>query len=171
MGCSCEGKSMRTEVWNCGAEGPIDVPVDAAGCPTVERFCKLQAGATALAVAAGAAIAATITVVNLVAARIRGLVMEASDPAAPIATSLGGSLLAQIGITGITVLGTNMLSGECPATRWAYDATGPGGVGTMAQYKGDLGTAGGTVVFAGINRSASALNFWACVDIDGVKAN
>lgn len=160
------------EVWACGDGGrPVEVPVDAAGCPTVQRYCKIQAGATALAVLAGAAITATITVVNLISARIRGMVLEASDPAAPIATSLGGSLLAQIGITGITVLGTNMISGECAGSRWAYDTTGPGGMGTGSFYQGDLGTAGGTVIVTGINRSASTLNFWATVDIDGVKAN
>ncbi len=158
------------ETW-CMPDGPVNVAVDAGGCPISERYCKLQSGATALAVAAGAVFTLTITVTNLVSARIRGMIVEASDPAAPIATSLGGSLLANIGITGVTVLGTNMISGEVPATRWAHDATGPGGVGTAAQYKGDLGTAGGTVIITGINRSASALNIWGQVDIDGVKAN
>lgn len=166
MGCNCNG----TEVWACGDQGqPVEVQVDAAGCPVAQRFCKLQAGATALAIVAGAAFTATVTVTNLTSARIRGMVMEASDPLAPIATSLGGSLLALIGITGITVLGAQMLTGESPATRWAKDATGPGGIGTASFYRGDLGTAGGTVLVAGIARTASALNYWVSVDIDGVR--
>lgn len=161
---SCECKE---EIWNCG-DGPVAVAVDAGGCPIGERFCKLQAGALA-AVATGAAFTITITVTNLVSARIRGLVIQASDPLAPILASLGMDLTGQIAITGIAVLGQQNISGECNATRWGAQATGPGGVGTGAFYKGDLGTAGGTVIITGVNRSASTLNVWATCDIDGVR--
>lgn len=148
----------------------VAVKVDAGGVPIGDRYCKLQAGATALAVAAAAVFTMTITVTNLVWARLRGMVISASDPLAPILASLSDSFVSHVGITGITILGHQSISGECNADRWARDATGPGGVGTGAQYKGDLGTAGGTVIVTGINRSANALNIWTTIDIDGVRA-
>lgn len=163
--CEC-----NYEAWSCGPLGSaVAVKVDAGGVPIGDRYCKLQAGATDLAVAAGAVITLTVTVTNLVWARIRGLVISASDPAAPILASLSDSFVSHIGITGIEVLGSQNISGECNADRWARDATGPGGVGTGSQYKGDLGTAGGVVLITGINRSASALNIWCTIDIDGVR--
>ena len=164
--CEC-----NYEVWTCGTMGAaVAVKVDAGGIPIGDKFCKLQAGATALAVAAAATFTMTVTVTNLVWARIRGLVISASDPAAPILASLMDSFVSHIGITGIEVLGSQNISGECNADRWARDATGPGGVGTGSFYKGDLGTAGGTVIVTGINRSAAALNIWTTVDIDGVRS-
>lgn len=161
--CSCE-----TENW-CDRNGPVPVQVDSAGCPLSERYCKIQAGGTALAIAAGAAFTITITITNLVSARVRGMTMEAAGTAGPIAAQVSPSLLNYIGVNSILILGTQMLSGEVHATRWARDATGPGGVGTRQWYPGDLGTAGGLAVIVGINRSVVEVNIWAAIDIDGMK--
>jgi len=162
-GCSC-----ANEVWDCQG-GPVAVPVDARGCPLEPQYCKQQAGAFAT-VAAGAAFAITIAVGNLVSAKVRSFFMEASDPAAPVAASPPGSLLQNVGVTGITILGNQVITGEVPATRYAHDTEGPGGCGIQQSYRGNLGTAGGVVLVTGVNRSAVPLTIWAAVDIDGVKA-
>ncbi len=153
------------EIWQC-QDGPVTVAVDSDGCPLESTYCKIQAGNTALAVAAAAPFAIAITITNLVFARVRGFIMQASDPAA---APLTNNMLEQVGITGIDVLGNQMVSGEVPASRYAKDVTGPGGVGLQQLYRGDVGTAGGVITVAGVNRSAVALNIWAGVDITGKK--
>ncbi len=160
---SMEG--ARHEIWQC-QDGPIKVAVDAQGCPLDSQYCKIQAGSTALGVATAATFLITIAVTNLVFARTRGVLMNASDPAAiPLL-----NIKDQIGITSIIVLGNEMLSGEVPLSRYLNDTTGPGNVGTAQLYRGDLGTAGGTVAIAGINRSPVAVNIWGSIDITGKKA-
>lgn len=152
------------EIWQC-QDGPVRVAVDSDGCPLESTYCKIQAGGVALAVLTLATFTITITITNLVFARVRGLVMAASSPvAAPILDTLD-----QVGITSIDVLGNQMISGEVPASRYAKDVTGPGGVGTQQLYRGDVGTAGGVITIAGINRSLVTLNIWAAVDISGKK--
>lgn len=153
------------EVWSC-QDGPIVVAVDSAGCPLDSQYCKIQAGAVALAVAAGATFSITITVRNLIFAKVRGFNMEASDPAAVPLTGR----LELVGVTSIDVLGNEMLTGEVPGSRFKNDSTGPGGVGTGQLYRGDLGTAGGDVVVQGINRGTVVINVWASIDITGKKS-
>ena len=154
------------EIWDCQG-GPQQILVDSDGCPLDSSYCKIQAGNTALAVAAGAAFTIPIVVTNLVFARVRGFIMQASDPAA-VAADL--DMLPTIGVTGIDVLGNQMISGEVPGTRFRNDTQGPGGIGIQQLYRGDLGTAGGAVTVVGINRSAVAVDVWAAIDITGKKA-
>lgn len=116
------GRGGDHEVWLC-QDGPITVAVDSDGCPLESTYCKIQAGNTALAIATGAPFTILIAVTNLVFARVRGFIMESNDPAAGTI----GSMLAGIGVTGIDVLGNQMISGEVPGNRYARDVNGPGG--------------------------------------------
>jgi hypothetical protein len=156
-GCSCE-------TWNCN-EGPVDVAVDASGCPIEQKYCKQLVGDTALAVAAGATFTLTLTLDNLVEARIRGLMMEATDPAAAIP---GISALPNIEINQITLLQNQIVSGQVNGSRFATDTNGPNGHGFASFVRGAIGTAGGSLVIIGINRSAVALDINATADIDGI---
>lgn len=157
--CHCE-----TEVWQCQG-GPIDVAIDAAGCPVSPKYCKQHAGSRALAVATGAAFTITIAVGNLSEARVRAFIMEASDPAALIP---GISALPNVEVTGITLLQNTLVSGQITASRFAHDVTGPNFSGLSSWVRGKMGTAGGTLVVTGVNRSAITLEIWAAVDVDGV---
>ncbi len=156
--------SCGCETWNC-ADGPIDVDVDASGCPIDTQYCKQLVGDTALAVAAGGPFTLTLTLDNLVEARIRGLMMEATDPAAAIP---GISALPNIEINAITLLQNQIVSGQVNGSRFATDTQGPNGRGFASFVRGTIGTAGGNLVITGINRSAAVLDINATADIDGI---
>lgn len=156
-GCSCE-------TWNC-QEGPVDVAVDASGCPIDTKYCKQLVGDYALAIVAGAPFTLTLILNNLVEARIRGLMMEATAPGAAIP---GISALANIEINGITLLQNTIVSGQINGSRFATDTQGPNGRGFSSFIRGVMGTAGGNLVITGINRSAVILDINATADIDGV---
>jgi hypothetical protein len=156
------------EIWQC-QDGPITVAVDANGCPLDSLYCKIQAGATTLALAAGAPAVITIIVTNLIFARVRGLVMQASQPAL-VAPGGDGGLLDYVGVTAINILGNEHVSGEVAASRYAHDSTGVRGEGQGQYFRGDLGTAGANSLITVINRSAVAINVWATHDISGKKS-
>lgn len=156
------------EIWQC-QDGPITVEVDAAGCPLNNLYCKIQAGATTLALAAGATAVITVIVTNLIFARVRGLVLQASQPGLVAPVGEGG-LLDYVGVTGINILGNEHISGEVPATRYAHDSTGVRGEGTGQYFRGDLGTAGADSLITVVNRSAVIINVWAGHDISGKKS-
>ncbi len=158
------GQACGCETWNC-TDGPVDVDVDASGCPIDTKYCKQLVGDYALAVGAGAAFTLTLTVDNLVEARVRGLMMEATDPAAAIP---GLSALPNIEINGITLLQNTIVSGQVNGSRFATDTNGPNGRGFSSFVRGPMGTAGGNLVITGINRSAVALDINATADIDGI---
>ncbi len=157
--CACE-----VETWNCD-DGPIDVAIDASGCPINPKYCKQHAGAEDLLVAAGAIYTLTIAVTNLTKARVRAIILEASDPAAAIP---GLSALPQLTVTSILLLQNQLISGTVPANRFAHDVTGPNFAGLSAWVRGAMGTAGGILTILGVNRSSIALNVYGSVDIDGI---
>ena len=157
--CACE-----VETWNCDG-GPIDVAIDASGCPISPKYCKQHAGGQALAVGIGAAFTITIAVTNLNEARVRGILMEATAPGAAIP---GISALPNIEVNSMILLQNQLISGFVPGTRFAHDVTGPNFSGFSAFVRGKMGTAGGVLVVQGVNRSAVVLDIYASVDIDGV---
>ena len=159
-----KGTECGCETWNC-SDGPIDVDVDASGCPIDTKYCKQLVGDTALAVLAGAAFTLTLTLDNLTQARIRGYMMEATDPAAAIP---GLSALPNIEINSMVLLQNQIVSGQVNGSRFATDTNGPNGKGFSSFVRGTIGTAGGSLVVTGINRSAVALDINATADIDGI---
>lgn len=158
--CGCE-----YEVWDCQG-GPIEVMVDSEGCPIDQSYCKVQIGPAAVtAIAAGATAVITITTNDFSKAKVRGMVMQASDPAAV----LGADWLNQLGVSGIRIQGIENIDGEIPATRFREDATGSN-VGTGQAYRGNLGSSGGDALITVINRSAATtLNVWVALDVNAVR--
>lgn len=158
--CGCE-----YEVWDCQG-GPIEVMVDSEGCPIDQSYCKVQIAAAAVtSIAAAATAVITITTNDFSKAKVRGLVLQASDPAAAGI----GEALDQIGVTGIRIQGIENIDGEVPGSRFRHDATGSN-VGTGQAYRGNLGSSGGDGLITVINRStATTLNVWAAFDVNAVR--
>ena len=157
--CGC-----KYEVWNMQCQGgPIQVMVDDAGCPIQQQFCKVQAGANALAIAAGAPFTITIVVTNFTEAMVSGLVLSAIDPAT------GVDALAGLDVNSIQIQGTENINGPITGERFRRDATGDRR-GTGQSYRGRLGTTGGNLVITGLNRGPVTVDINATIDINAVRS-
>lgn len=156
-------QGKRKEYWACQA-GLTEVVVDDHGCPTVDKFCKTQAGDIATGIVTGAAFTLTITLGNFIEALVRGLVIQAFDEAAGNA-----DILHTVTITSIVIMGTEQLgNATVGAERYRADATGAV-EGTGQAYRGRLGTTGGAMIILGVNNSAVTITVIATIDVNAVR--
>lgn len=157
--CEC-----NYEIWDCQG-GPVPVPVDSDGCPLSEKYCKVQVGPQGpgpFTVAAGASITLTVTVPDFTYAKIKGMVLQASEPVS------GADRLHELVVTSIRVQGIDNIDGEIPATRYRPDATGSNR-GTGQSYRGTLGSAGGNATITLRNDGASSLLVSQAFDVNATR--
>lgn len=155
------------EIWDCQG-GPVHVPVDSDGCPLEQKYCKIQLGPQGpgpFAVAAGGSLTLTFAVQDFTYAKVKGLVIQANDPAA----GAGTDYLQNLVVTQIRIQGIDNIDGEVPAQRYASDATGSGPRGTGQSYRGTLGSAGGQATVVVRNDGPATANVAAAFDANAVR--